>query len=268
MIEIAKSIVWDQQLASRTMYSIVLSCVWFVFFEHLHRTLKKLQAKEAGKVDKETPKEFSLFRSWYFFLLPYYKEATSMVSVTHSFLVLPTSFICLWNHDYSSYFAMFSVCISLGYFLYDLYQAVYVSQEGWAMNAHHVISIIQGLSILILSPQFIIYFVWPQTNECSTPFLHHWNDDRDHRYVTFAIFGLLFLFSRVIVNSVVLILWPMQTGHINDVLTWIQYILGLAYLTLQYFWFLKLIYKLFRKITGRSRKPAPNRSPSPSDHIM
>jgi len=180
------------------------------------------------------------------------------------------------------------LCITLGYFLYDTVIYLFVSrQHPWMDLVHHFVSEGQYLMHIILRWGYFLPTCL-QTNEISTPFIHlSWFAAQagDHGYTTFGklfpvfqlTFGVLFLLSRIMFNTVLFVVTCFSLYHYLFVVDTVpkfaisvSFVNFMLYLVVQYFWFSAIVHKFVAILKGNSgdawKKEKPTREEKKEDN--
>jgi len=153
------------------------------------------------------------------------------------------------------------LCITLGYFLYDTIIYLFVSkQHPWVDLIHHFVSEGQYIMHIMLRWGYFLPTCL-QTNEISTPFIHlSWMAMQagQNGYPSIGklfsplqiIFGVLFLLSRIIFNTVLfsvtcysLYYYLFVVDTVPKFAISFSFINFVLYLVVQYFWFASIVGK-------------------------
>lgn len=162
------------------------------------------------------------------------------------------------------------LCITLGYFLYDTIIYLFVSRGHPFMDLmHHFVSEGQYIIHILLRWGYFLPTCL-QTNEISTPFVHlSWFAAKagEHGYKRFGrlfsvfqiTFGVLFLLSRVLFNTVLFGItcytfyyYVFVVDTVPKYAIVVSFVNFALYLVVQYFWFFAILRKFVAILRGNA----------------
>lgn len=181
----------------------------------------------------------------------YYDYYGQHVSVIHSLLSL---FISLGNYWYgggvhynepSSQLQIYLFGHSIGYFLYDMVYAEVFQVHDWAMRAHHIATLLGGITLycesLGLSAALMCLIITESTNPCILKrHILRTQGEEDSSYFKFieATFAIFFILTRFFFGTFVTYnMWASQISFLVKLTASSVYMVSL-------FWIFIILYKL------------------------